>query len=340
MRSPPGRSTSDGSRSSPARCGTSPTSCARSAAPLIITRSPTNRTATRSRPSASRSPAAARASSSSRGPANTTRGAWLDTLPERIDIEIRTVENNLFLTDRVDFADWFGRQRRPVMEAFYRRARIEHRLLMDGEAPARRRVEPRQAQPQARPSRASPAAGGADVSARRDHLGGDRGRRALLSRSSRHHRRLRVPGHSRRRRASRSTIFSPPACRASATMKTRCWPASRTLFHSQVSLLMNAGLLEPLACCRAVEDAYRHDRASLNAAEGYVRQIIGWREYVHGVYETLMPEVSRAQRARLESAAAALVLDGRDRPQLSSSFDRRGRRARLGTPHPTIDDHL
>jgi deoxyribodipyrimidine photolyase-related protein len=56
------------------------------------------------------------------------------------------------------------------------------------------------------------------------------------------------------------------------------------LYHSLISLYLNAGLLDPLDVCRRVEAEYRAGRAPLNAAEGFIRQIIGWREYVRGVY--------------------------------------------------------
>ncbi len=63
----------------------------------------------------------------------------------------------------------------------------------------------------------------------------------------------------------------------------------RFLYHSVLSLYMNAGLLDPLAVCRRVEAEYRAGRVPLNAAEGFIRQIIGWREYVRGIYWRNMP---------------------------------------------------
>lgn len=56
------------------------------------------------------------------------------------------------------------------------------------------------------------------------------------------------------------------------------------LFHSVLSVYINAGLLGPLEVCRRAEAAYRAGDAPLNAVEGFIRQIIGWREFVRGVY--------------------------------------------------------
>jgi deoxyribodipyrimidine photolyase-related protein len=62
------------------------------------------------------------------------------------------------------------------------------------------------------------------------------------------------------------------------------------LFHALLSPYLNIGLLEPLEVCRAAERALLEGDAPLNAVEGFIRQIIGWREYVRGVYWLKMPE--------------------------------------------------
>jgi deoxyribodipyrimidine photolyase-related protein len=62
------------------------------------------------------------------------------------------------------------------------------------------------------------------------------------------------------------------------------------LYHSLLSPYLNLGLLLPREVCEAAEGAWRAGRAPLNAVEGFVRQIIGWREYVRGLYWLKMPE--------------------------------------------------
>lgn len=62
------------------------------------------------------------------------------------------------------------------------------------------------------------------------------------------------------------------------------------LYHSVISLYLNIGLLDPLDICRRAERAYRTGDAPLNSVEGFIRQIIGWREYVRGIYWLKMPE--------------------------------------------------
>lgn len=62
------------------------------------------------------------------------------------------------------------------------------------------------------------------------------------------------------------------------------------LYHSMISSYLNAGLLLPLEICHMAEKAYREGKAPLNAVEGFIRQILGWREYVCGIYWMHMPQ--------------------------------------------------
>ena len=62
------------------------------------------------------------------------------------------------------------------------------------------------------------------------------------------------------------------------------------LYHGLVASSLNLGLLDPLAVCRAAEARLKDARAPLNAVEGFIRQILGWREYIRGIYWLKMPD--------------------------------------------------
>ena len=65
-------------------------------------------------------------------------------------------------------------------------------------------------------------------------------------------------------------------------------------FHSLMSPAINIGLLDPLEVCLAAQAAWRNGLAPLNAVEGFIRQIIGWREFVRGVYWLKMPDYEKS----------------------------------------------
>ncbi len=61
------------------------------------------------------------------------------------------------------------------------------------------------------------------------------------------------------------------------------------LYHSQLTPYLNVALLDPLECAEAVVKAYSEGHAPLNSVEGFLRQIVGWREYMYQKYWELMP---------------------------------------------------
>ncbi|SIS69075.1 deoxyribodipyrimidine photolyase-related protein [Roseivivax lentus] len=65
------------------------------------------------------------------------------------------------------------------------------------------------------------------------------------------------------------------------------------LYHAVISGYMNIGLLDPREVCEAVEEAWRAGDAPINAAEGFIRQVIGWREYMRAIYFREGPDYPR-----------------------------------------------
>ncbi|MBT6415160.1 MAG: cryptochrome/photolyase family protein, partial [Candidatus Puniceispirillum sp.] len=61
------------------------------------------------------------------------------------------------------------------------------------------------------------------------------------------------------------------------------------MYHSHIGFYLNAGLLTPLEVIKAVEQAYHDGIAPLNSVEGFIRQILGWREFIRGIYWLKMP---------------------------------------------------
>ncbi len=68
------------------------------------------------------------------------------------------------------------------------------------------------------------------------------------------------------------------------------WTGEPYLYHSRLSGLMNLKLLDPRMVLASAQNAYFDGHAPLSAVEGFIRQIVGWREYIRGVYWMFMPE--------------------------------------------------
>ncbi len=100
--------------------------------------------------------------------------------------------------------------------------------------------------------------------------------------------------------------FAWPVTREQALQSLRCfieyrlpmfgryqdaiWPGEPWLYHSLLSAALNLKLLTAREVVQATEKAYRAGHAPLESVEGFIRQILGWREYVRGIYWTQMPD--------------------------------------------------
>ena len=208
---------------------------------------------------------------------------WRDLFS--VPVELR--EDTRFIMPLAAFADWAKGRKQLRMEYFYREVRRQTGLLMDGDQPAggqwnydteNRKRLPKSLVP---PPRYLPPADEVTrevmqlVEARfPDHFGDLEPWVFATTRE----------GAEAARDHFVQEILPGFGDWQDAMAKGEPW-----MWHSLLSVYLNCGLLDPLDVCRRAEAEWREGRAPLNAVEGFIRQIIGWREYVRGVYWTQMP---------------------------------------------------
>lgn len=86
---------------------------------------------------------------------------------------------------------------------------------------------------------------------------------------------------------------------------------NNVLFHSGLSQYLNIGLLSAKEICASAEKAYLTKHAPLNAVEGFIRQILGWREYIRGIYWLKMPEYANNNYLKADEKLPDFYWDGK-----------------------------
>lgn len=201
----------------------------------------------------------------------------------RLDVEL--VRTDQFLCHPEEFAAWADARRSFKMEDFYRWQRRRLGYLMDGDSPAggqwnfdaeNRERPPRDGRVWPEPVRSTLDALDRSVLADLPPTcwGAEPDGTWATSRTE---------ALRRLRHAIEEVLprFGPHE----DAMLTTSWH----LAHTLLSPYLNLGLLHPKEVCDEVEAAYRAGRVPIASAEGLLRQIIGWREYVWGVYWLWMP---------------------------------------------------
>ena len=109
------------------------------------------------------------------------------------------------------------------------------------------------------------------------------------------------------------------------------WHDEPWLFHSRLAAAMNLKLLDPRAVIAATETAYREGRVPLAAAEGFIRQVLGWREYVRGIYWRFMPGYLERNALDAQEPLPRFYWDGDT--EMACLHDAIGQTLRLGYAH-------
>lgn len=214
----------------------------------------------------------------------------LKSVAGELDLPLDVMEDRHFYNSPGEFKEWAEGKRSLVMEHFYRRMRKLHNILMDARGEPvggewNYDAENRETFGKSGPGKVpSPHAVEPDATTREVM--------ALVEQRYAHH-----PG--------RLGSFSWPVTASGAqaalkdfienrlpgfgTHEDAMWSGSHTLWHSRLSAALNLKLISPRDCVEAAVRAWKQGAAPLNSVEGFVRQILGWREFVRGVYWLHMP---------------------------------------------------
>ncbi len=200
---------------------------------------------------------------------------------------VGTMRSNQFLTHHSDFAEWADTRKALRLEDFYRRQRTGLEYLMDGDEPAGGRwnydAENRKPPPRdgAQPWPTPPYEELDDL---------DRATLADLPSTCWGDQPNGTWATSRAGAQRRLTHFVTNVLPMFGPHEDAMLSDNWHLAHSMLSPYLNNGLLLPDEVCDAVEIAYREGRVPIASAEGFIRQVIGWREYVWGLYWYWGPE--------------------------------------------------
>lgn len=216
--------------------------------------------------------------------------AALSGAAARSGVPLDVLPDAHFLCSRDDFARWLAGRSQPRMEHFYRHMRRQTGWLMTADGkPAGGRwnfdADNRESFGSEGPPALPPVRGFAPDACTRETLA------AVGERFAAH------PGSL--------ASFDWPVTRAQALdaledfidhrlpgfgrYQDAMWAGAPWLFHARLSAALNLKLLNPREVCEAAQAAWRAGDAPLAAVEGFIRQILGWREYVRGLYWHGMP---------------------------------------------------
>nr|WP_247714584.1 cryptochrome/photolyase family protein [Qipengyuania psychrotolerans] len=213
---------------------------------------------------------------------------WADKFP----CEVQILPDDRFISTQAEFDTWADDRKELRMEYFYRDMRRKTGLLMDGDKPeggewnydSENRKPPKEGLSAPERPKFEPDAVTQEViklveERFSDHFGSLEKFRWPVTRDE-------AEEAADAFFAERIECFGP--------YQDAMVAGEDDLFHSMLSTSINIGLLDPLELCQRAEKAYRDGKAPINSVEGFIRQIIGWREYVRRFYWNQMPHLQQA----------------------------------------------
>ena len=206
-------------------------------------------------------------------------------------IPVKILPDNRFLCSQNEFADWAKNRKQLRMEYFYREMRKKYAILMEGDSPlggkwnfdAENRKPPKSGLTITKPFQNKP-----------DPITQETIK--LVDKHFKEHFGDLQPFHfavTRRQALQALRLFIEQRLKYFGDYQDAMIQEEPWMYHSHISFYLNSGLLLPLECIKAAEEAYYQKKVPLNAVEGFIRQILGWREYIRGIYWLKMPKYSQ-----------------------------------------------
>lgn len=218
--------------------------------------------------------------------------AMMQTWEDAFNIPVEKRDDDRFLCARAAFADWAKGRKTLRMEFFYRQMRRQTGWLMNGDQPEGGQwnydVENRKALP--RQLTVPPHCGFTPDATTRDVM------TLVERRFTRHFGDLASFGWAVTREEARVALgyFIKNRLPGFGDYQDAMKSGEDFLFHAVLSPYLNIGLLSPREVGEAALDAYQKGAAPLPAVEGFIRQILGWREFVRGIYWLQMPAYAKS----------------------------------------------
>jgi len=202
---------------------------------------------------------------------------------ESIDMEKQVHQGPMFLTPREDFASYLDTVKKPFMKTFYEQSRLKHDVLMSNKSPIggkfsydsdNRNKLPRNFKTP--PSLIPPLTQHTiEVSTLVDSVFKDH------------------PGEiqnfawatTRENALEQLDFFLEYKLHNFGTYQDSISTKDPFIYHSLISPYINMGLLTPLEVVKKIEKKYHSQGLPINSIEGFIRQVLGWREFVRGIYQ-------------------------------------------------------
>jgi deoxyribodipyrimidine photolyase-related protein len=222
----------------------------------------------------------------------------LEDLKKDLEIPCEVADTEHFLTDREDLKKFFEGKKTYLMESFYRNMRKKYDILMDGDNPTNGKwnfdKQNRKSLPKGHEV-IDPKTYSKDVSQIVEMLEKE-GVKTFGRIDSDNF----IWPVTRREGLSMLRFFIDECLVDFGDYQDAMRENEWSVYHSRLSFLMNSKILSPKEVIERVEEAWREDKKKypISAVEGFIRQILGWREFMRGVYWAKMPGYARSNYFR------------------------------------------